>query len=64
MKTYNKRDIQIILRKNGYFLDRIKGSHAIYKKKGSPPITVGATGCNKMVLQRLIKQNGLKIGED
>lgn len=30
-KRYNKRDIEIILRDNGYKLDHQKGSHKIYK---------------------------------
>ena len=59
MCTYNKRDIQRILKNNGWILHHFKGSHAIYKNDEGKHITIGMCKCNKMVMQRLIKENNL-----
>lgn len=61
--TYNKRDIQKILLKNGWILQRSKGSHNIYKNKNGKHITVRCTKCNKMIMQRLIKENNLIVDQ-
>ncbi len=62
MATYNKRDIQNILRKNGYYFDHCTGGHAIYKKSGvAKTISIGLNHCNKMVMRRLIKENNLIV---
>ena len=47
MKTYNRREVERIILKNGWELDHCTGGHSIYKK------------CNRMVVQRLIKEFGL-----
>lgn len=60
IKTYNRREIQKILRKNGWLLERHTGGHAIYKK-GTETLTIGLTKCNKMILQRLIKQYNILL---
>lgn len=60
MTTYNRREVQKILRRNGWYLDHHSGGHAIYKKDGKT-ITIGLNRCNKMILQRLIKQHCLEL---
>lgn len=59
--TYNIRDIQKILRKNGWTLHHCKGSHKIYKNEKGEHLTIAVCKCNKMIMQRLIKQYGLKV---
>lgn len=59
--TYNKRDIQRILKNNGYTFERQKGSHCIYKNERNEHLTVTVDRCNKMVFQRLIKEHNLKV---
>lgn len=59
--TYNKRDIQRILRNNGWTLHHCKGSHQIYKNENGEHLTIGTCKCNKMIMQRLIKQYNLKV---
>lgn len=59
MTTYNKKEIRRILRKNGWHLDHYTGSHAIYKKEGERPLTIGTKSCNKMIFQRLAKEHNL-----
>ena len=59
--TYNKRDIQKILRNNGWTFHHCKGSHMIYKNDKGEHITIAICKCNKMVMQRLIKQHSLKV---
>ena len=52
MKTYNRREVERIILKNGWELDHCTGGHSIYKKEGDKK-------CNRMVVQRLIKEFGL-----
>lgn len=60
--TYGKRDIEKILKNNGWKFLRQNGSHKIYIKDGEPKhLTIGTCNYNKMVLQRLIKEYKLKI---
>lgn len=59
--TYNKRDIQRILKNNGWKFDRQNGSHCVYKNDRNEHLTVTVGRCNKMVFQRLIKQYGLNV---
>ena len=61
--TYTKRDVQNILRANGYILQpgRGKGSHSIYKN-GSRTISI-SNSYNKMIMKRLIKEYGLVTTE-
>ena len=58
---YNKRDIDKILKNNGWVLHHYRGGHAIYKNNKEEHITIGLCRCNKMVMQRLIKQYGLIV---
>lgn len=59
--TYNKRDIQKILRNNGWALHHCKGSHMIYKNAKGEHLTIAVCKCNKMIMQRLIKQYNLIV---
>ena len=59
--TYNIRDIEKILKNNGFFLHHQKGSHKIYKNKYGNHITIAICNYNKMIMQRLIKENHLKV---
>lgn len=60
MRTFNKRELQVILRNNGWTLHHTKGSHEIYKNDKGEHIAIGICKCNKMITQRLIKQYALK----
>lgn len=59
--TYNKRSVNALMKKNGFVLDsnRGKGSHMIYKR-GNRTISIGVH-YNRMVIQRLIKENNLIV---
>ena len=59
--TYNKKDIQRILKSNGWTVHRQKGSHIVYKNANGEHLTVTVNTCNKMIMQRLIKQYGLQV---
>lgn len=59
VKTWNKREFERLLRRNGYKLDRVNGSHYIYTN-GSSSISIKPK-INKMVARRLIKENNLKL---
>ena len=57
LKTYNRREFELLLTKNGYELARCRGSHFVYKK-GNVTISV-PKNLNKMIGRRLIKENNL-----
>ena len=61
---YSKRDFEVILKENGYKLCRTKGGHLTYKAEGNPRIITINKKMNKMIAQRLIKENNLTIKED
>lgn len=57
MKTYNRREVERIILKNGWKLDHCTGGHSIYKKNGTKKtLTIAYNKCNRMVVQRLIKE--------
>ena len=60
MKTYNRREVERIILKNGWELDHCTGGHSIYKKEGvKKTLSIAYKKCNRMVVQRLIKEFGL-----
>ena len=60
MKVYNDREIKRILKDNGYHVDRKKGDHEIWvSDKSERHITIPANDINRMVWQRLVKENNL-----
>ena len=61
MCTYSKREIQRILRKNGYEVSRKSGSHWIYKNENGRHLSIKIENCNKMIFQRLIKEYDLVV---
>ena len=59
MNVYTFKDMKRKLRKNGYILDHINGSHYIYKNSKGNVITINLR-LNPMVAKRLIRENRLK----
>ena len=57
MKQYSFKEFCKLLRKNGYELNRSKGDHFVYKN--SERTVVVNKNLNRMVCQRLIKENNL-----
>ena len=53
-KPYTKRDFEKLLINNGFSLQRVKGSHFIYKN-GTDLISV-PKNLNKLISRRLIKE--------
>lgn len=54
------KEMQKILRNNGYTLDRYNGDHYIYVKRGTNHISINRE-LNPMVARRLIKENNLIV---
>lgn len=61
MCTYNKRDIQRILKDSGFTFHHKSGSHSIYRNENNQHLSINVESCNKMIMQRLIKQYNLKV---
>lgn len=57
----NARNVDRMLRDNGYALSRCNG-HRIYTKSGCKSIAIPRS-LNKMIVKRLIKENNLIIKE-
>jgi len=52
--------VRAIILKNGWELDHCTGGHSIYKKEGvKKTLSIAYKKCNRMVVQRLIKEFGL-----
>lgn len=62
MCTYNKRDVQRIMKNNGFVFHHQNGSHTIYRNDKNEHLSVNVNDCNRMIMQRLIKQYNLKVG--
>ena len=58
-KIYNLKEFQRLLRKNGWELERTKGSHYIYKHKDYSDNLAINGNCNKMLCKRLIETYNL-----
>lgn len=58
-KIYNLKEFQRLLRKNGWELERTKGSHYIYKHKDYSDNLAINSSCNKMLCKRLIETYSL-----
>lgn len=61
MRQITVQQMQEILRKNGFELERQKGSHQIWSKPGANPITIPCVRLRCVVALRLIKENNLQI---
>ena len=57
-KVHNKRSFDKLLKVNGFRLERTTGSHFIYKDNNGRTVAVNKD-LNRMVAQRLIKENNL-----
>lgn len=62
-KTKRLREFEPILLKNGYKFTRCKGSHFIYMNRISHKVISVNKDLNKMVKERLIKENNLIIDD-
>lgn len=56
-KEYSTREFNKLLADNGFTLERIRGSHYIYKR-GSEEVVTNKNP-NKMMTRRLIKEHNL-----
>ena len=61
MAEFSKRDVERILRTNGWKLDRRRGSHWIYRNNKGQHLSVVPSRCNRLIMQRLIKEYNLKV---
>ena len=59
-KTKQLREFEPILLQNGYRFTRCNGSHFIYMNRTSHKIIVVNKDLNRMVRERLIKENKLQ----
>lgn len=60
-KQYSFRQFRILLRRNGYVFDRFSGDHCIFVNDvNTISIPFHGKEINRMLAQRLIKENNLK----
>ena len=58
---YDKREVQRILKENGWTFQRMNGSHATYTNNKNEHLTLAPNKCNRMIMRRLIKEYNLKV---
>lgn len=58
MERWSKRDIQKILKDNGWKLTRQSGSHRIYINTSNQHMSIPRS-CNNVIMLRLFKQYGI-----
>ena len=58
--NYNPREFQKILKKNGFVFEHQTGDHRIWKRDGQH-ISFPCSKLNPIIVQRLVKENGLKV---
>ena len=61
-KVYSKREWVRLLEDNGYKLDRMNGTHRIYKNDEGDTI-IYPKSFNPMIIRRTIKEHKLKEAE-
>ncbi len=61
MYDYKRREVDIIMRINGYNLDHYTGSHAIYKNNKGEHISIGTCKCNGAIMHKLSKKHNLNL---
>lgn len=63
MEKWSKkqREFVKILRKNGYTMTRISGSHAVFMNRNNHKHITVNRNLNRMVRERLIKENNLEV---
>ena len=59
MKVYNSREAKKILHRNGWIYARTSGDHTLYKKDNKT-IWI-AENLNRMIWQRLVKENDINL---
>ena len=60
MKVYTTKEIKRILKDNGYsFMRYAKGDHEIWINHSGNKICIKSNNMNRMVWQRLVKENSL-----
>lgn len=57
----NPRQFERLLKDNGYRYDHQTGDHRIFKKNGVNHISYNRSKLNPIVVQRLIRENGLEV---
>lgn len=62
MNNYKKREIEVIMRNNGFKLHHYTGSHAIYRNKLGEHVSIGTCKCNAAIMHRLSKEHNLNLG--
>ncbi len=59
--VYTTREVEKILKKNGWLKDRTKGDHSQYKKDGVHGMITVTKKVNPMVFRRMIKEYSLDV---
>lgn len=60
-KEYTFREFRSLLRRNGYVFQRYSGDHQIFSNdRNTISIPYHGKNINRMMVQRLIKENNLK----
>ena len=59
-KEYTNRDLERLLKANGFNLDRQKGDHNIWTNGNKTVSITAGRPINRMLARRIVKENNLK----
>lgn len=60
-KQYSEREIEKILKNNGFVFLRQHGSHKIYQNNKGRHATISCSRPNGILFQRIIKDNDMRV---
>ena len=58
---YKRREVDVIMRNNGWKLHHYTGSHAIYRNDRGQHISIGTCKCNGAIMRKLSKKHNLDL---
>lgn len=61
MKQYTRREVERILKANGYHAERWKGSHNVWSKPGCQSICLSGQKMRCVIVRRIFRENGIDV---
>ncbi len=61
MYNYKRREVELIMKNNGYKFHHQTGSHAIYRNDRGQHVSIGLNKCNGLIMRNLSKKHNLDL---
>lgn len=60
-RSYNPREVERLLKNNGWTFSRQSGSHRIYTNNKGDHVTIRSGSLNPMIFRRLVKEEKFDV---